>query len=113
MAKSAGDNSGSKAQSKSTGRQSALARSAARASSRSGSPKSSQAVRGSVSKKPRGRWMTFLSEVRIELTKVTWPTRKELIQSTGVVIVLVIIAGIYIGAFDAIWNVIIQAVGLS
>ena len=36
---------------------------------------------------------TFFREVRVEMSKVTWPPRKELITSTGVVIVAVIIAG--------------------
>jgi len=53
---------------------------------------------------PAGRLRTFLREVRIEMSKVTWPPRKELITSTGVVIVAVVIAGAYIGVWDFIWN---------
>ena len=34
-------------------------------------------------------------------------------QATGVVIVAVVIAAVYIGVFDFIWNVIIRAVGLG
>jgi len=56
---------------------------------------------------------TFLREVRIEMTKVTWPPRKELLTATGVVIVAVIIAGVYIGVFDFIWNLIVRAVKLG
>jgi preprotein translocase subunit SecE len=55
---------------------------------------------------------TFLGEVKTEMSKVTWPSRKELIQSTGVVIVVVIIAGIYIGIFDVIWSEIVRVSGL-
>ena len=55
----------------------------------------------------------FVREVRQELAKVTWPPRKELLTATGVVIVAVIIAGVYIGVFDFIWNLIVRAVGLG
>ncbi len=58
--------------------------------------------------KPHGRMRTFFREVRIEMRKVTWPPRKELIKSTGVVIVAVIIAAVFIGVFDFIWNLVVQ-----
>jgi preprotein translocase subunit SecE len=63
--------------------------------------------------KPAGRMRNFFREVRIEMSKVTWPPRKELITSTGVVIVAVLIAAVYIGVFDLIWNTIMRAVGLG
>jgi len=43
----------------------------------------------------------FLREVKIELKKVTWPTRKEAIGTTGVVLVLVGIISLYLGLVDA------------
>lgn len=46
----------------------------------------------------------FLREVRSEMSKVTWPTREELIQSTIVVVIAVAIAGVYIAVFDAIFS---------
>lgn len=42
----------------------------------------------------------FLREVRLEMKKVTWPTRKETSGSTGVVIITVIIVAIYLGIVD-------------
>ena len=44
--------------------------------------------------------MRFIRDVRVELSKVTWPTRSELLVSTIVVLVAVAIAGVYIGALD-------------
>ena len=110
MAKTTNQKSTSKADVKQTGAfKSALSRSSSRvASARAGS-----SPRGTVSSKPHGRIRTFLREVRIEMGKVTWPPRKELLTSTGVVIVAVIIAGVYIGVFDFIWNVIMRTVGLG
>ena len=56
---------------------------------------------------------TFFREVRVEMKKVTWPPRKELITSTGVVLVAVVIASVYIGVWDFIWNTIVRLVGLG
>jgi preprotein translocase subunit SecE len=42
----------------------------------------------------------FLKEVRLELTKVTWTTREELIYSTMVVILVSIILSIFVGVID-------------
>jgi preprotein translocase subunit SecE len=42
----------------------------------------------------------FLTAVRDELRKVTWPTRDELIKATRMIIVLSIILGITIGLMD-------------
>ncbi|OFW60807.1 MAG: preprotein translocase subunit SecE [Actinobacteria bacterium RBG_16_64_13] len=71
------------------------------------------APRGAVSAKPHGRIRTFFREVRIEMSKVTWLSRKDLIQATAVVVIAVVIAGVYIGVFDFIWNIIVRAVGLG
>jgi preprotein translocase subunit SecE len=75
--------------------------------------KKSQAPRGAVEVKPAGRTRTFLREVRVEMKKVTWPPRKEIITSTGVVIAAVVIASVYIGVWDFIWNTIVRLVGLG
>jgi preprotein translocase subunit SecE len=50
---------------------------------------------------PRVNHLTV--EIVTELSKVTWPTRKELSASTVVVIVLSIIASVILGLFDFFW----------
>ena len=47
-----------------------------------------------------GKTAQFLREVKVELKKVTWPSRKQTIGSTVVVIVLVMIISIFLGAVD-------------
>ena len=42
----------------------------------------------------------FLAEARIELKKVTWPTRKELLSTTAVVILLVLLVAFFLGIVD-------------
>jgi preprotein translocase subunit SecE len=44
--------------------------------------------------------LQFLREVKIELKKVTWPTRKQTIGSTAVVIILVMIISFFLGIVD-------------
>ncbi|MBW1751592.1 MAG: preprotein translocase subunit SecE [Deltaproteobacteria bacterium] len=43
----------------------------------------------------------FLREVKVELKKVTWPTRKQTMGSTVVVIILVMIISLFLGIVDA------------
>ena len=42
----------------------------------------------------------FLREVRVELKKVNWPSRKETVASTSVVIILVLLVAIFLGLID-------------
>jgi preprotein translocase subunit SecE len=46
----------------------------------------------------------LVTDVVIELSKVTWPTRKELYASTIVVIITSLIAAAIVGAFDFVWS---------
>ena len=46
------------------------------------------------------RLKRFLDEAKAELKKVTWPTRKQAIASTAVVIVVVIILSIFLSLVD-------------
>jgi preprotein translocase subunit SecE len=47
-----------------------------------------------------GKIVQFFKEVRVELGKVTWPNRDELIGSTIIVVVLSLILSVYIGLLD-------------
>jgi preprotein translocase subunit SecE len=42
----------------------------------------------------------YVRDVRIEMTKVSWPTRAELRESTMVVIIMVTLMMVFIGAVD-------------
>ena len=47
---------------------------------------------------------TFLTEVRNEMRRVTWPSRKEVYATTMVVIVTSAFFGLYLWAFDLAIN---------
>jgi len=59
---------------------------------------------GPVATKPKDNIITkstqFLREVKVELKKVTWPSRKQTIGSTAVVIALVMIISLFLGVVD-------------
>jgi preprotein translocase subunit SecE len=42
----------------------------------------------------------FLTSVREELKKVTWPTRPELVKATRMIVILSIVLGLTIGLMD-------------
>ena len=46
----------------------------------------------------------FLREVKLEMKKVTWPSRKEIWGSTGVVIVNVLVVALYLGLLDLVFQ---------
>ena len=47
-----------------------------------------------------GKSLQFLREVKVELKKVTWPSRKQTIGSTAVVLILVFIISAFLGIVD-------------
>lgn len=44
--------------------------------------------------------VNFIKEARTELKKVTWPNRKQLVGSTIVVMITVVLVAIYLGLID-------------
>ena len=61
---------------------------------------------------PRMAWVEtfrqYLREVVYELRRVVWPSRKETIGSTSVVLVIVILCGIFLGVVDLILSRLIR-----
>jgi preprotein translocase subunit SecE len=53
---------------------------------------------------------SFLGEVKTELKKCTWPTRRELLGSTMVVVVSVVILGVFVGLSDTVLMGVLRAV---
>lgn len=47
-----------------------------------------------------GKWTQSFREVKVELIKVTWPSKKQTIGSTAVVIVFVFIIAFFLGLID-------------
>jgi preprotein translocase subunit SecE len=52
----------------------------------------------------------FLYDVRSELRKVTFPSRKETLASTAVVIVVVFLVATYLGLIDFVLSLVVTMV---
>ena len=46
----------------------------------------------------------YLSEVKLELTKVTWPKRRDVIKLTLIVLAISAIVGLFSGSLDFIFT---------
>jgi preprotein translocase subunit SecE len=55
----------------------------------------------------------FLKEVQDELKKVVWPTREEAIRLTGVVIIVSVGVGLFLGGADLILTKLIELIVLK
>ena len=52
----------------------------------------------------------FLNEAKAELKKVTWPTPRQTLASTAVVIIIVFIVAIYLGIIDYILAKLVKVI---
>lgn len=52
----------------------------------------------------------FVGDIRDELKKVTWPSRKEATRLTGAVIVISLIVAIYVGIIDVVLAKLLELV---
>jgi preprotein translocase subunit SecE len=62
---------------------------------------------------PLGWWersRTFLTEVRNEMKRVTWPSQKEVYATTVVVILTSVFFGLYLFGVDLVLNAVIQRI---
>ena len=82
---------------------------AERRQKRSGSDRPSVAAAGAKraqmqEKKKRTSTRQFLKEVRLELKKVDWPTRQELVSYSVVVLVTVVVVTSIVAALDSVFS---------
>lgn len=54
------------------------------------------------------RLLDYIKETRGELVHVTWPTRKQAIVFTIVVVVLSLLTAFFLGFFDYLFSLILQ-----
>lgn len=50
----------------------------------------------------------YLKEVQYELKKVSWPTQRQSVQITALVIVLSVAIAYYLGAFDWLFGILLE-----
>lgn len=54
--------------------------------------------------KKQNKITRFFKEIKSEIKKVTWPTRKQVVNNTAIVIAVVVIVGVIIAIFDSIFQ---------
>lgn len=57
-----------------------------------------------------GKITDFFKESKVELKKVTWPTRRELFANTVVVLVAVVLVAFLIWGADSIFSLVIRTI---
>jgi len=54
--------------------------------------------------------ITFLKEVKIEAKKVNWPTKQQTLRYTLLVVAFSIVAAIFLGGIDFLFNELIRRI---
>lgn len=49
------------------------------------------------------RLFTFLKEVQLEMKRVNWPTRQQVVQNTALVLAISVAVAIFLGMLDFIF----------
>ncbi len=57
-----------------------------------------------------GKLNEFLANVKLELKKVTWPSKKDAYASTTIVIVVVLVCAVFLGGVDVILSRLIRLI---
>ena len=60
--------------------------------------------------KNAGSITRFMRETKVELKKLTWPTKQELIANTAVVLIAVVICAALIWVIDSFFNVVFRLI---
>jgi preprotein translocase subunit SecE len=58
----------------------------------------------------RGGVLGFFASCWAELKKVQWPDRDTLVQATAVTVIFVTVAAAYLGALDALFNLLVKQI---
>jgi preprotein translocase subunit SecE len=80
-------------------------------------PKKAEVPARKAPKKPEESGPSFMTrarnyvrEVSFEVRKIVWPTRKETLGSTAVVLVIVLISGIFLGIVDSVLSYLVRVI---
>mgnify|MGYP001580064228 CR=1 FL=1 len=55
----------------------------------------------------------YIKETKVELKHVSWPTRKQAMGFTMLVIVMSVVVSLYLGLFDSLFKFILEKVVLK
>lgn len=52
--------------------------------------------------------LTFLSEAKVELSRVNWPTQKQIIRYTVLVIAVSLLMAVFLGGLDYFFSYLVE-----
>ena len=67
-------------------------------------------LRAAAAKKPKRSIIRFFRDAKAEFKKVTWPTPKQVLNNTGVVLSTIIVTAAVIYGFDTLFMAILRYV---
>ena len=56
------------------------------------------------------RFLKYLHDIRVELKKVNWPSRREFFIFTGIVLITVVVIGIFFWGLDNVFLAALQLI---
>ena len=54
------------------------------------------------------RWARNLRDMKGELKKVVWPTKKQIINNTLIVLAFVAVCAVFVGGLDALLSLVVR-----
>lgn len=77
--------------------------------SKSSNSPASGAKASPPAKKKKGHKVTkYLKDLKAEFKKVVWPSKKDLVKNTGIVLAFMVAAGIFVGGLDLIFSQLVK-----
>ena len=55
-----------------------------------------------------GKLLTFLQEAKVELMRVNWPSQKQIIRYTTLVIVISFLVAVFLGSLDLLFSQLME-----
>ncbi|MCL2109357.1 MAG: preprotein translocase subunit SecE [Oscillospiraceae bacterium] len=69
-----------------------------------------KSLKAAAAKKPKRSIVKFFKDAKAEFKKVTWPTPRQVLNNTGVVVAAIVITGGVIFGFDTVLAKILEFV---
>ena len=63
-----------------------------------------------TTKKGPNKFVKFFKDLKSEIKKVVWPSKKTVLNNTGVVIVAMLVAGLFVWGIDSIFKVLFDLI---
>ena len=61
-------------------------------------------------KKQPNKVAKYFKDLKSEFKKVVWPTKKQVVNNTTVVLVTILLIGVFVGAFDTIGGWVLKMI---